>query len=257
MDERLMTPPAAEHQPPAGGPATVGGQAAGSGPGDVDVAPGLDDPRLLQLLSTEHWSLLSARSLVYNEAFARAGMFLTFLSASLVALAFVANAMAFDRDFLVLAAALLGLDLVIGLATVGRILEATLEDLRAIHGMNRIRNAYAQIAPQVLPFLVTSIHDDAAGVLATYGEEPVAQGWLPTLVHGLTTASSMIGIIDALLAGAIGSLVAVLAGAGPLAALVMGAGAFVVLFVAISRYALRTLRAFEAGLESRFPTPGE
>ena len=45
----------------------------------------MSDPRTLQILSTEHWSLLAARSLVYNEAFARAGMFLSFLSATLVA----------------------------------------------------------------------------------------------------------------------------------------------------------------------------
>ena len=27
----------------------------------------LDDPRALQILSTEHWSLLAGRSLAYNE----------------------------------------------------------------------------------------------------------------------------------------------------------------------------------------------
>ena len=47
----------------------------------------IDDPRTIQLLATEHWSLLGARSLAYNEAFVRAGMFLTFLSTSFVALA--------------------------------------------------------------------------------------------------------------------------------------------------------------------------
>lgn len=39
----------------------------------------IDDPRAIQLLATEHWSLLSARVLAYNEAFVRAGIFLTFL----------------------------------------------------------------------------------------------------------------------------------------------------------------------------------
>ena len=32
----------------------------------------LHDPRALQILGTEHWSLLSARSLAYDEAFTRA-----------------------------------------------------------------------------------------------------------------------------------------------------------------------------------------
>lgn len=44
----------------------------------------LTDQRAIQILSTEHWSLLSARSLAYNEAFTRGGMFLAFLSMSFV-----------------------------------------------------------------------------------------------------------------------------------------------------------------------------
>ncbi|MEO6578759.1 MAG: hypothetical protein ABIO99_07680, partial [Candidatus Limnocylindria bacterium] len=60
----------------------------------------LDDPRVLQILSTEHWGLLSARSLAYNEAFTRGGMFLTFLSMSFVALALLAQGMSFGGDFL-------------------------------------------------------------------------------------------------------------------------------------------------------------
>src|SRR3989337_1720793 len=70
----------------------------------------LDDPRALQILSTEHWSLLSARSLAYNEAFTRGGMFLSFLSMSFVALALLAQGMSFDREFLIIAAVVLAFD---------------------------------------------------------------------------------------------------------------------------------------------------
>ena len=52
-------------------------------------------PRVVQILATEHWSLLASRSLAYNEAFTRGGMFLTFLSMSFVALALLAQAMSF------------------------------------------------------------------------------------------------------------------------------------------------------------------
>jgi len=82
------------------------------------------------MMSTEHWSLLSARSLAYNEAFTRGGMFLTFLSMSFVALALVASAMAFDREFLGIAAIVFGFDLVIGLGTYGRIVAANGDDYR-------------------------------------------------------------------------------------------------------------------------------
>ena len=241
MDDRLMTPAAAEHLPP---PSVA--REAGS-PGETGSVPGLDDPRVLQILSTEHWSLLSARSLVYNEAFARAGMFLTFLSASLVALAFVANAMAFSREFLVLAALLL---------FVGRMLDASVDDLRSIAGMNRIRNAYVRIAPAVEPFFSAGIWDDSAGVLETYGDPKIRTG-PAAFVHGLTTAGGMIMTIDSLLAAALAGVIAVLAGAGMGGAFAAGAAGFLGLFLILNRYAYGVIAGFESTFVSRFPTPRE
>src|SRR5215218_3192475 len=101
--------------------------------------PWMDDPRFLQVLSTEHWSLLSARSLAYNEAFTRASMFLTFVSMSFVALALVGPPLEFNRIFLVVAAIALTADAIIGVLTLVRVAACNTEDLRAVHGMNRIR----------------------------------------------------------------------------------------------------------------------
>jgi hypothetical protein len=70
----------------------------------VSPITSLDDPRVLTILSAEHWSLLTSRSLAYNEAFIRGGMFLTFLSMSFVALALLAQATSFDDQFLTIAA---------------------------------------------------------------------------------------------------------------------------------------------------------
>src|SRR5688500_15728852 len=94
-------------------------------------ATSLDDERAITILTTEHWSLLSARSLAYNEAFVRGGMFLTFLSMTFVALALFSSAMSFGEDFLTVAAVLLGFDFVIGLTTYARIMGANLDDMRA------------------------------------------------------------------------------------------------------------------------------
>jgi hypothetical protein len=44
-----------------------------------------------QILSTEHWSLLATRSQTWSESFARAQMFLSVLSANVIALALVAQ----------------------------------------------------------------------------------------------------------------------------------------------------------------------
>src|SRR5688500_17407242 len=129
----------------------------------------LDDPRAITILTTEHWSLLSARALAYNEAFVRGGMFLTFLSMSFVALALLAQAMSFGDSFLTVAAVVLAFDLVIGLATYARISGANVDDLRAVHGMARIRHAYTEIAPVVAPYFTTATHDDIESVLTIYG----------------------------------------------------------------------------------------
>ena len=117
----------------------------------VEPVRSLDDPRAVQILATEHWSLLASRSLAYNEAFTRGGMFLAFLSTSFVALALLAQGMAFGDQFLAVAAVVLVFDLVIGLTTYGRIMDANVDDLRAVHGMARIRHGYTEIAPILIP----------------------------------------------------------------------------------------------------------
>lgn len=68
--------------------------------------------------------------------FTRDGMFLTFLSMSFVALALLAQGMSFGGDFLAVAAVVLAFDLVIGLATCGRIMGANADDWRAVHGIH-------------------------------------------------------------------------------------------------------------------------
>jgi len=97
-------------------------------------------------------------------------MFLTFLSASLVALGFIyQGGTAQSSDFLVIAVALLALDLMIGLVTLGRIWAASAEEFRLIQGMNRVRHAWLEVVPSLEPHFSTSRHDDMPGVLAIYG----------------------------------------------------------------------------------------
>src|SRR5947199_1718703 len=71
----------------------------------------------LQILSTEHWSLLASRSLAWNESFSRAGMFLSTLSGAIVALGLVGGASGFGEAFIVLALVILPVVLFIGVAT--------------------------------------------------------------------------------------------------------------------------------------------
>jgi hypothetical protein len=245
MDERSIQLGGGEHIPP---PVHAVGDGQGEGP--------LADPRALTILTTEHWSLLSARSLVYNEAFARTGMFLTFLSASLVALALLGQAMGFDRDFLLFAAVILGFDVFIGFATLGRVASASNDDLRCIAGMNRIRHAYLEIAPGLEPYFITSSYDDLRGILSTYGEPT---GEHPSLflgfVHALTTTDGMVNMITTGVAAILGAVVALLIGATPTVALGVGLGTFIALLLVMSGVGFRNFARFGARLGPRFPTP--
>jgi hypothetical protein len=248
MDERSIQTGGSEHLPPPAG-------AARGGPG-VDAATELNDPRALTILTTEHWSLLSERSLVYNEAFARTGMFLTFLSASLVAMALAAQAMGFDRDFLVFVAVILGFDLFIGLATLGRISSASNEDLRSIAGMNRIRHAYLDIVPGLERYFITSRYDDMLGILSTYGE-PTGEhpSFFLGFLHALTTTDGMVSMITTVVAGILGGIVALLIGAAPSLAIGVGLVSFAALFLLLTRAGWRNFARFSAQLGPRFPTP--
>ena len=61
----------------------------------IDVAPAARESSAatrLQILATEHWSLLATRSLTYNEALSRVTIFLAILSGAVIALALVVQA---------------------------------------------------------------------------------------------------------------------------------------------------------------------
>ncbi len=69
-------------------------------------------------------------------------------------------------------AVLLLADLYIGTATVGRLRDASAEELQCVRGMNRIRHAYREMVPGLEPYFVSGFHDDARGVMATYAASP-------------------------------------------------------------------------------------
>ena len=215
--------------------------------------PGIaDDPRALTILTTEHWGLLSARGLAYNEAFTRASMYLTFVSMSLVALTLLATATKFDATFLGIATLILGADFVAGLLTTLRMTLARFEDTRATMAVNRIRNAYLRISPGVEGFLVTSAHDDFRGmrVTETLGMR-TSMGW----VENLASSGLMVGVITVLIGGTfvftllvnMGVDVVVARRIGGITAIGLAVLAFGVVIPRVSR----RFRDFE----TRFPTP--
>ena len=143
--------------------------AAGRSPGRGPISrrpPGASPTPVqirLQILSTEHWSLLASRGLAWNESFSRAGMYLSTLSGAIVALSLIGGVDGFHDAFFVVALVVLPVMLFVGIGTWLRMGATNYHDAITVIGMNRIRAAYLEIAPDLEPYFVMGVHDDAAG----------------------------------------------------------------------------------------------
>src|SRR5580765_7476200 len=102
----------------------------------------------LQILATEHWSLLATRSLTYTESLGRVSMFLGILSGAVIALALVAQADRFGMTFILIAILTLSVVLFSGVATIARLMSLNRDDFRWVLGMNRLRHAYLELHPE-------------------------------------------------------------------------------------------------------------
>jgi hypothetical protein len=180
-------------------------------------------------------------------------MFLAFLSTSFVALALVAQAMSFSEDFLWVAALVLAFDFVIGLTTFLRMNGANLDDLRANHGMARIRHAYTQITPIVTPYFTTPTHDDIDAVVTVYG--PISEGVLGQFAYGLSTSNGMIALIVSMVGGVLTTVVAMLFGVVGGAAVWIGVVAGVIILAGLFALTFTDVLRQQARIPVLFPTP--
>ncbi len=224
----------------------------------TDLPPFGRDPATaarLQILATEHWSLLATRSLTYTESLGRVNMFLGILSGAVIALALVAQADRFGVTFITVAILMLAVVLFAGVATVGRLMMLNRDDYRWVIGMNRLRHAYLEMYPELEQFFVSSPHDDLSGALQTLGIDRTGADRFGSVFHGLQTLPGMLSVIVAAVAGAIGALAALGFGLGGAVPLVAGAAAFAVAMVLLGNWGRRSVSRFSPSLEARFPSP--
>jgi hypothetical protein len=212
-------------------------------------------PHAAAILATEHWSLLGTRSAIWNEALTRVTVFLTVLSASIVALALLADATGFGPQTTTLALVLLPVVLLLGIATYVRLVQINNEDLELVLAMNRLRHAYLKIEPGLEPYFTTGHHDDERGLLATYMDHrSIDQRSRRWLVYFLINTPAIVATVVAALAAAIAVLV-LQAVEAPRAAVVAGG---VVMFLALWGGLMRLQRHTADPLRDttpRFPTP--
>jgi len=229
--ERMPTPMGPEPVPPGSG-------GAGTTPAALR----------LQILATEHWGLLATRSLAWTESFTRAGMFLTTLSGAIVALALIAQATAFGEEFVIFALIILPVVLFLGIATFIRIGRSNEYDALCVIGMNRLRHAYLEIAPDIEPYLVMGTHDDYDDIRLTMG------GASKNLVVDILIAAPVVlATINAVLVGVIAAVVAAQTGLGITPVIVVGVVAAFVGFGLQMYAATRSIGATIDAYVPKFP----
>jgi hypothetical protein len=145
-----------------------------------------------------------------------------------------------------------------GLATISRLNALNRDDYRWVIGMNRLRNAYLEIHPELAPHFITSPFDDLPGALQTLGIDDVTAGRsLGSAFHLLQTLPGMLTVIVAAVAGAIGALVARAVDAPPLGLVVAAIVGFGLVLALMRVWGRRSVaRETAPTLEPRFPSPG-
>jgi len=210
----------------------------------------------LQLLVTEHWSLLATRALTYNELLSRVTIFLSILSGALIALALVAQADHFGLVFTSIAIPMLLVVLFAGLATISRLMALNADDYRWVIGMNRLRSAYLELYPELEPHFTTSPYDDFRGALQTLGiEGATGSSGLGSIFHTIQTLPGMLTVIVAAVAGAIAALVGIAFGTPQFGIVLMAAAAFVIVLVLMGIWGKRSFTRVSPSLAPRFPSP--
>ena len=217
--------------------------------------PAPSQSEALQILATEHWSLLATRALIYQESFGRVNMFLAILSGAVIALALIAQADRFGPTFMAVAIFMLAVVFFVGIATIRRLMMLNRDDYHMVVGMNRLRHGYFDLHPELEPYFMTSPFDDLPGALRTLGISAETRQGLGTVFHGFVTLPGMVGVIVSSIGGAIGGLAATGFGAPAYVAIVAGAVAFTATEVLIGIGGRRYFRHFGPSVEPRFPTP--
>jgi hypothetical protein len=186
------------------------------------VAEELDRQQLLTALTTEHFGLAGARSQATGESSARAALYISAVSSTLVALGFIGQISDVGDTFNVFALTALPTLYVLGLFTFVRTIENGVEDLMMGRAINRIRNYYLEIAGEEARYFMLSANDDALGVMRNMGVSLERR-------QQFFTTGSMIAVINSVVGGAAvaialgavtGAALGVCAGAGGVAAII-------------------------------------
>jgi hypothetical protein len=244
--------------------ATVGAgpQAALAAPSTPPQPPS-EDPepqrQLLQALTTEHFTLQTARSATIADSNGRSALYLATVSSAVVALAFIGQVAHLGQAFYLFALALLPALVLLGVLTYLRLVQTAVEDLFYARAINRIRRHYVDLDPDGGRWFVLCGFDDPAGVMAAMGLS--APGAMHSRWHLLSHAATMVAVVTSIIGGVGVALAANAVGGGRLpvaASATVGAVVTVAGAAGFGWHQMRRWRAAEASVPSLFPShPGQ
>jgi hypothetical protein len=184
-------------------------------------------PRLgpaVTFATTEHFNLQTARALTVSEANGRASIYLAALSSNLIALAFIGQMSQLGVAFYAFALILLPVLAFIGVVTVLRLVQSSIEDIAYAQRIALLRAYYLKLAPELEPYLVVVRRARSAAPCA-------AQQLVPSTRQLGLTVAGMIGVVNSVVVAACAGLALVAVGVDSLSVpvavgAVIGAGAF-------------------------------
>lgn len=203
--------------------------------------------QLAPLVTTEHFTLQTARGATIADANGRSNLFLSTVSSTLVALAFVGQVDTTMTAFFTFSFVLFPALIFLGVATFARVLQSSIEDMMCAREIARLRHLYLELAPQLARYFLMSSNDDGPSVIRSMGVTPGR--WQMFL-----TTAGMIGVINSVLVGVLVGLTSSRFGIVMLVSVGLGVVAFVASVALHQRYQARQWDAIETRIPVLFPT---
>lgn len=206
-----------------------------------------------QFLSTEHFTLQGARNGVISETNGRVNGFLTTISGSLVALAFVAQISDTGETFLYFSLVLFPVLFYLGLTTLVRVTQLALVDLRYIQAINRIRRFYVDIIPETAQYLTLSHYDDMKGIMDSFMHYFPSGPW-----QRLFSSAGQIAVILSLIVGVFSAILsASFFEVSTAVVILISAAGGLLTFAIYWRYTFKVSKLVLKDKDFRFPSPTE
>jgi hypothetical protein len=205
-----------------------------------------DQQSILAFMTTEHFTLQTARAAANAEISSRLQLFVTSLSGTIVTLALAAQLSGLGPVFHTFALILLPTLYLLGVMTLLRILQASNEWRIYGQGMARIRHYFVELSPQISPYLVMPSTDDPWANLSAVG---IRTAWW----QGLLTAGALIVGLDSIVGGSLIGLLVKIVTPGAGIPLVCGVVGFVVSLVVLYEAQRRMFRRDIASVPAAFP----